>query len=84
MTIDEAKEILKKHNLWRRDNDNIYKMVDIKILGEAIDTIVNTNVREVEIIESICINCFNNEVIVHNKEFNKETCVKCGFQWSTK
>lgn len=40
MNVIEAAKILKKHNLWRRDNDNKYEMTTPELLGEAIDTIV--------------------------------------------
>ena len=42
MNIKEATEILKTHNLWRRDNNvpNQYEMGDVTELGVAIDTIV--------------------------------------------
>lgn len=43
MTIKEAIIILELHNEWRRDNNvpSIYKMVNPKELGIAIDTVVN-------------------------------------------
>lgn len=42
MTKDEAREILKKHNLWRRNQDDVnpYEMCNPKELGEAIDYVV--------------------------------------------
>lgn len=42
ITIDEAVEILRKHNEWRRDNTSTIPqpMVSPRILGIAIDTII--------------------------------------------
>jgi hypothetical protein len=42
MNKDEALEILKQHNLWRRNQDDVnpYEMCDPKELGEAIDCVV--------------------------------------------
>jgi hypothetical protein len=39
MDIQEAVKLLEQHNKWRRGAD--IKMVDPKMLGEAIDLIVN-------------------------------------------
>lgn len=39
MFIKEAIEILRKHNSWRRGNDNL-KPTNPKLLGEAIDKII--------------------------------------------
>lgn len=43
MTPKRAAMILKKHNLWRRDNNEInkYQMQDPKQIGIAIDTAVD-------------------------------------------
>lgn len=43
MNIEEAIQILKDHNKWRRGAD--MPMTDPKILGEAIDCIVDANVE---------------------------------------
>lgn len=42
MTFSEAKEILDKHNKWRRDNHvpNQYEMVNPTKLGIAIETAI--------------------------------------------
>lgn len=42
MTPKQAAILLKKHNLWRRDNSEInrHKMVNVTELGIAIDTVV--------------------------------------------
>jgi hypothetical protein len=39
MTINQAKEILKSHNRWRRGDESV-SMADPKDLGIAIDTVV--------------------------------------------
>ena len=39
MKIQEALSLLEHHNKWRRGAD--IKMIDPKMLGEAIDLIVN-------------------------------------------
>lgn len=39
MKIEEAIEILKKHNMWRRGADT--PMIDPKVIGEAIDCVVD-------------------------------------------
>ena len=40
MEINEAVSILKLANLWRQDNEGIYKMPNPKELGIAIDVVV--------------------------------------------
>ena len=40
MTLKEATAILKKHNVWRRGDENLAMTEPVK-LGEAIDIIVN-------------------------------------------
>ena len=42
MNIKEATKILKEHNLWRRDKNEINSrdMISPTILGYAIDTVV--------------------------------------------
>jgi hypothetical protein len=41
MTRNEAKEILRKHNAWRRGKD--VEMYDPKVLGLAIDRMIEPN-----------------------------------------
>lgn len=60
MSITEAKEILERHNLWRRDDHvpNKYEMVNPTELGIAIETAIaalNTLINS------------NNDVINHIK-----------------
>ena len=40
MTLKEATAILKKHNIWRRGDEDL-AMTEPRILGEAIDIIVD-------------------------------------------
>lgn len=39
MTKEEASDILQRHNLWRRGDDNI-EATDPKLLGMAIDKVI--------------------------------------------
>lgn len=39
MTRKQAAEILEQHNRWRRGDDE-YQMVDVRLLGIAIDVAV--------------------------------------------
>ena len=48
MEIDEAIQILKKYNQWRRDNDGIIDMPRPEIIGIAIDTIIEWCEKEIE------------------------------------
>lgn len=40
MTIEEATQILKHHNKWRRDETGKLKLANPKLIGEAIDTVI--------------------------------------------
>ena len=40
MTIKQAIKIVESHNRWRRDNDNILTMGDVKEVGEALDVLL--------------------------------------------
>ena len=45
MNIDDAVQILKRHNKWRRYDGDINeqpKMIDVTTLGIAIDTVIET------------------------------------------
>ena len=44
MNLSTAKEILKRHNIWRRSEDDFLKMEDPTELGIAIETILD-NIR---------------------------------------
>lgn len=43
MTIEEARDLLKRYNTWRRDNNvpNSYEMPDPKEIGIAIDVAIS-------------------------------------------
>lgn len=49
MNKTEAREVLKQHNLWRRDEAGILRDLPSQTIGEAIDTITQPN----EIADSI-------------------------------
>ena len=40
MTPIEAITILKEYNRWRRDNDGIVEMPSPKLIGQAIDVMI--------------------------------------------
>jgi glutamate/tyrosine decarboxylase-like PLP-dependent enzyme len=78
MTKDEAREILKHHNLWRRNQDDVnpYEMCDPKELGIAIDCAI-------EALEQPAFNRLTNEQV-------EEIIAKCvkpidhGLHWDFK
>lgn len=41
MTLQEAVDILRQHNAWRRDNGRCIDMVDPTDVGIAIDTVID-------------------------------------------
>lgn len=62
MKTAEAIQILEKHNLWRRGADDI-DMIEPKLIGEAIDTVVNYLKPTTEE-EKICVGADNRFVSV--------------------
>lgn len=52
MKIKEALKILKHHNDWRRNNSDIdMEMVNPKLLGKAIDTVITFTEKVIELNE---------------------------------
>lgn len=53
MRPDEAAAILRQHNRWRRDTSDepLIRMLDPKLVGEAIDVAVDFIAREYETME---------------------------------
>ena len=68
MTFSEAKEILDRHNKWRRDNHvpNQYEMVNPTELGIAIETAIEA------LSGCVGINCESyNDVVDLYRELNE-------------
>lgn len=76
MNIEEAIQILKDHNKWRRGAD--MPMTDPKILGEAIDCIVDANV---EIVAQSYGKGFAQGQEIGKKETIKRACEWIFKQW---
>lgn len=53
MNLQQAVQILKRHNEWRRSNDDSIKMAEPKTLGIAIDVIVQEYISNDELINKI-------------------------------
>jgi len=52
MKIKEALKILKHHNDWRRNNSDIdMEMVNPKLLGKAIDTVITFTEKVTQLTE---------------------------------
>ena len=78
-----------RHRPIRKNYDNgIYGDIDYLERLERYCTFLENKekqlilpvVSNIEERKSICPNCYDNKVANH-REYNKETCVKCGFQW---
>ncbi len=88
-------EFLEEYNI---ENETIYsKAEETRRLSDLLDAFVSEQAKDsdtgkvnlpiklvsnIEERKTVCPNCYDNKVIMH-KEHDKETCVKCGFQWQT-
>jgi len=58
-----------------------YSIEQIQV-GNQVKNLGLVDDSNIEERKTICPNCFDNKVTIHNG-YDKETCLKCGFQWQT-
>ena len=62
MDLQRAIEILSEHNKWRRDHTDTVPQTDPRLLGEAIDCVVEEYDKKNK--EVVCTNCYTTVVPV--------------------
>jgi len=74
MDLKKAIDILELHNKWRRDNTGEVPFIEPKLIGEAIDLVVDEYKSGDEM--STCDICGCHPSMLYVSEFGRH-CVRC-------